>query len=279
MKTKGLILFFFLFSSVSFAQNFKAVSNGVYNESTPGLFQVGLRLESGTIKQGDKIDVITPEGKRYSFVVTRMRSPYEDIKKADADMGTFYVYLMGPKDAVFTKNATFLPGGSKVSATDPSGSKSSFDFTSTLDNKPWNAISTGTGTFYKKGLGKMYGSKPFLLLSFRATAPPDQRHLDIVLIQDEIKPGKYTLTNMEILLSGSPVGDKNKEELFGYKYPQTSSGTVVLEITSYKETGNGSAIISGKISGPLKKVFGIGSRKLENGVFTDVKIYVEKERH
>lgn len=277
MKTSTFILLFLLISGVAFAQNFKAVSNGVYNETTPGLFQVGLRLESGSIKQGDKIDVLTPEGTRYSFTVTRMRNPYEDIKKADVETGTFYVFLQGPKDAVFTKNASFLPGGGKV--TDVPKNKSSFDFTSTLDNKPWNAISTGNGTYYKKGLGKMYGGKPFLLLPFRATAPPDQRHLDIVLIQDEIKPGKYTLTSMEILLSGSPVGDKNKEELFGYKYPQTSAGSVVLEITSYKETGNGMAIISGKISGPLKKVFGIGSRKLENGVFTDVKIYVEKERH
>mgnify|MGYP001164711871 FL=1 len=279
MKTSTFILLFLLISGVAFAQNFKAVSNGVYNETTPGLFQVGLRLESGSIKQGDKIDVLTPEGTRYSFTVTRMRNPYEDIKKADAETGTFYVYLLGPKDAVFTKNASFLPGGSKAPAADAGKNKSSFDFTSTLDNKPWNAISTGNGTYYKKGLGKMYGGKPFLMLPFRATAPPDQRHLDIVLIQDEIKPGKYTLTSMEILLSGSPVGDKNKEELFGYKYPQTNAGAVVLEITSYKETGNGTAVISGKISGPLKKVFGIGSRKLENGVFTDVKIYVEKERH
>lgn len=274
------IAFLFLSIISGKAQNFKVVVKGVYNEKTPGLFQVDMYLESGTIKVGDKIDVVTPEGTSYSFLVTRMRSPFEDIKKADAEMGTFYIYLQGPQNAVFTKYATFLPAGGKPSANNNKNAKSSsFDFTSVLDGKTWNAISVTTNTFYKKGLAKMYDEKPFLLLSFKAAVAPDERHLDIVLITNNPKPGKYTLADMQILLSGSPVGDKKKDELFGYKYPQTSAGNVVLEITSYKESGNGTAVISGKISGPLRKVFGIGSKKMENGVFTDVKIYVEKERH
>ena len=80
-----------------------------------------------------------------------MRNPYEDIKSWWKRH--FYVYLLGPKDAVFTKMQAFFPEEAKR-LQQMLQKQIVFDFTSTLDNKPWNAISTGNGTLLQKALVK-----------------------------------------------------------------------------------------------------------------------------
>lgn len=65
--------------------------------------------------------------------------------------------------------------------------------------------------------------------------------------------------------------------MWGYKYPGSASGGLQLEITAYKETGNGKALISGTLSGKFVKVLGKGEMTVENGVFTDIPVDVYTE--
>ena len=95
----------------------KAAIKAVYPDKDPAFnFQADVKVESGVIKTGDKINAVSADGKRFTFVVVKMRNPFEDIKSADKDAGTVYLMLSGPKDAVFNSNFSFVSLGAPVPA-------------------------------------------------------------------------------------------------------------------------------------------------------------------
>lgn len=246
-------------------------------EGKPGVFDVDIRVKEGVVKKGDKVDVVSANGTRYSFTVTHMRNPYEDIVKADKESGTVYIILEGPAEAKFDADFALVnPGGGAAAAPATSTAK----FTATLNGKLWKGKDFPYSfSLFKKGVKNMADNKPYLMLAFKSMDAVDDRQLTLMVFTDDPKPGVYTKEKLEVLLSGSPVGDTKKPEMWGYKYPGSATGSLQLEITSYKETGKGKAKISGKISGQFTKVLGKATMPVENGVFTDLEIDVYNEQY
>lgn len=244
-------------------------------EGKPGVFDVDIRVKEGEVKTGDKVDVVAADGKRFSFTVTHMRNPYEDIKKADMESGTVYILLEGPADAKFDADFALVnPGGSAGAAPAESTAK----FTATINGKNWKGKDFPYSfSLFKKGVKNFAGNKPYLMLAFKSMDAVDDRQLTLMAFTADPKPGVYTKEKLEVLFSGSPVGDIKNPEMWGYKYPGSASGGLQLEITAYKETGNGKALISGKLSGKFVKVLGKGEMTVENGVFTDIPVEVYTE--
>ncbi len=246
-------------------------------EGKPGVFDVDIRVKEGEVKTGDKVDVVSADGKRFSFTVTHMRNPYEDIKKADTESGTVYIILEGPAEAKFDADFALVnPGGGAGAAPTVSTAK----FNATINGKPWKGKDFPYSfSLFKKGVKNMAGNKPYLMLAFKSMDAVDDRQLTLMVFTADPKPGVYTKEKLEVLLTGSPTGDTKKTEMWGYKYPASATGGLQLEITSYKETGNGKAKISGKLSGQFTKILGKGTMPVENGVFNELEIDVYDEQY
>jgi len=256
-----------------------AAIKAVYPEKDPAFnFRVDVNVESGVIKTGDKIDAVSGDGKRYTFVVVKMRNPFEDINSADKDAGTVYLMLNGPKDAVFNSNFSFVSLGAPVPASQANTKSTDGLFIAQIDGVAW----TGNGfanshLFYKGGVKQLNNGKPSMMLTFKSTQSPDNRQLNVILTTADAKPGVYSGDKIELLLSGSPTGDSKKSELYGHKYPETQGRNLKVEISSYQENGNGTATISGKISGFLSRPLGMAEKaelSIENGVFNNVVVTV-----
>lgn len=256
----------------------KATIKAVYPDKDPAFnFQSDVMVESGTIKTGDKIDAVSADGKRYTFTVVKIRNPYEEIKSADNNSGTVYLHLKGPKDAMFNTNFSFVNTGGAAPAANSGVKSTDGMFTAQIDGAAWSGNGFyNSHLFYKKGVKQVNNGKPVLMLAFKATQAPDDRQLTIVITTGDAKPGVYAGEQIELLMSGSPTGDKKNPEMYGHKYPDYRGSNLKIEITSYKENGNGTATMSGKISGSLKR--SLGSPKQEivitNGSFENVTVTV-----
>lgn len=257
----------------------KAAIKAVYPDKDPAFnFQADVKVESGVIKTGDKIDAVSADGKRFTFVVVKMRNPFEDIKSADKESGTVYLMLNGPKDAVFNTNFTFVSLGAPIPAGQGNAKSTDGLFTAQIDGVAWSGNGfTNSHLFYPGGVKQFNNGKPSLMLTFKSTQSPDNRQLNVLLTTPDAKPGVYTGDKIELLLSGSAVGDSKNAELYGHKYPETQGRNLKVEITSYQENTNGTATISGKISGFLTRPLGMAKKtelSIENGVFNNVVVTV-----
>jgi hypothetical protein len=147
-----------------------------------------------------------------------------------------------------------------------------------LNGREWKGGNIYSGNlYYPKGISRMFNGKPYMMLSFRATMPPDNRQLTISFANFQGKTGTYAKEALEVLLSGAASGEAQKAELQGHKVPRQSTNFTV-EITDWKVTGADEVIISGKLSGTLKGSLGSPDVTIENGQFNNVaiKIYPDK---
>ena len=62
----------------------------------------------------------------------------------------------------------------------------------------------------------MAGNKPYLMLAFKSMDAVDDRQLTLMVFTADPKPGVYTKEKLEVLFSGSPVGDIKKPEMWGW---------------------------------------------------------------
>jgi hypothetical protein len=166
-----------------------------------------------------------------------------------------------------------------VAKTSSAESAATATLTCQLNGREWKGGDIYNGhLYYVKGITRMYGGKPHMLLSFRATMAPDNRQLTISFNNFQGKTGLYAKEALEVLLSGSDTGDAQKSELQGHKVPGKNTNFSV-ELTGWKSTRADEAIISGKLSGTLKGVLGSPDVKIENGVFSDVKVKLYNEKY
>lgn len=261
----------------------KATIKAVYPEKDPAFnFQVDVTVENGSIKTGDKIDAVSADGKRYSFTVVRLRNPFEDIKSADKETGTVYLMLKGPTDAVFNANFSFVNPGAAAPISKSNSKSTDGMFTAVIDGAKWSGNGfSNAHLFYKGGVKQLKNGKPTLVLTFKSTQSPDNRQLNIFIFTADAKPGIYSGEQIEMLLSGSPIGDEKIPEMYGHKYPATQGSNLKVEITAYKENADGTATISGKISGGLKGLLGSPKKELPlvSGLFENVIVQVFTEKY
>jgi hypothetical protein len=153
------------------------------------------------------------------------------------------------------------------------------ELTCKLNGKEWKGVAGAGGQlYYAKGITGMYGGLPYMSIAFSATESPDNRQLTISFKNFPGKTGMYNKEKVEVLLSGSPTGDAKKAELQGHKIPAQATDFSIT-ISDWKMTTATEIVASGTLSGTLKGVFDAPDVKIENGVFTNLKIILYSEKY
>jgi hypothetical protein len=148
-----------------------------------------------------------------------------------------------------------------------------------LNGQAWKGRDIYNGhLYYAKGITGMYGGKPYMMLSFRATTAPDNRQLTISFHGFQGKTGVYAKEAVEVLLSGAASGEAQKTEMQGHKVPGRPTD-FSIELTEWKATRADEAVISGQLSGTLKGVMGSPDVTIENGQFTNVAVKVYNDKY
>jgi hypothetical protein len=163
-------------------------------------------------------------------------------------------------------------------ATPPAAAKAA-ELTCTINGKQWKGNAAAGGQlYYAKGITGMYGGLPYMSLAFSAMDAPDNRQLTISFKNFPGKTSVYNNDKVEVLLSGSSTGDAKKSELQGHK-PPAQATDFSINITEWKAVTAGEVVISGTLKGTLKGIFDAPDAKIENGVFSNVKIIVYNEKY
>jgi hypothetical protein len=182
------------------------------------------------------------------------------------------------------KEAPATSGQPAAAAEAPTATKSpdaapTASFTCLLNGKEWNGRDIFNGhLYYAKGIAQMYGGKPYMMLSFRATDAPDNRQLNISFMDFQGKPGVYSKEKLEVLLSGAASGEAQQSEMQGHKVPGQATDFTV-ELTEWKQSKGDEVLVSGKVQGTLKGVFGSPAVKIENGTFSNVAVKMFNEKY
>ncbi len=153
------------------------------------------------------------------------------------------------------------------------------ELTCKLNGKDWKAVAGAGGQlYYAKGITGMYGGLPYMSLAFTAADAPDNRQLTIAFKNFPGKTGVYNKEKVEVLLSGSSTGDAKKSELQGHKIPAQATDFSIT-ISDWKITTATEIVASGTLSGTLKGLFDAPDVKIENGVFSNLKIILYSDKY
>jgi hypothetical protein len=153
------------------------------------------------------------------------------------------------------------------------------ELTCIINGKEWKgAANAGGQLYYAKGITGMHHGLPYMIIAFSALNAPDNRQLTVSCKNFPGKTGVYSKDKVEVLLSGSSTGDAKKAELQGHKVPAKATD-FSLTINEWKQTTATEVVASGTLSGTLKGVFDAPDIKIENGVFSDLKIRLYSEKY
>jgi hypothetical protein len=153
------------------------------------------------------------------------------------------------------------------------------ELTCAINGKEWKGSGNAGGQlYYAKGITGMYGGLPYMIIAFSAADAPDNRQLTISFKNFPGKTGVYNKDKLEVLLSGSSTGDPKKSELQGHKMPAQATD-FSLTINEWKQITATEVVASGTLGGSLKGVFDAPDVKIENGIFSDLKIRLYSEKY
>lgn len=289
MKTLYFNVLFLLFSPWAFAQSFTAEITGeVFLGYPDGNFSTVLKIVSGSLKKGDKVDIYAETGRKFTCTINKIEidevgdNRIADLAKAgetafvdfftndNTSSGSDYlrkgykVYPLGFKAPV-SSNVLTTATAKKV------------QFSATLDATPFKGSVTYKGaTLWRKGV-KNYQERPYLMLQFASVDPIDNRTLTVQVFNPQEAPAKYGSKDMEVNFSGAQDGKKENTTIFGFVNGKANP-SFTLDVTKWQKVSADKAIISGKIFGELPEVslFGAGKKlnKFENGVFEDVEVEI-----
>lgn len=270
----------------SVAQPFSAETGDMYLGNTDTELSGLLRIQSGVIKKGDKLDIYSPNGRKFTATVIKITNQdYQEVSQAKA--GEYASFLLN-----FTENPStgkdYLTSGFKVypagfqvnlaamKAESDANLAESAHFKATLDGKPFRGKVTYKGAlFLRKGI-KNGIERPFVQLQFASLDAPDDRILTVQIFNPKEAPAKYTAKDLEVNFSGAADGQKDNTAIFGFVNGKAFPN-FTLEITQWKAIGN-KVILSGKITGELPevKIFGRSTKvnRFENGIFEQIEVEI-----
>jgi hypothetical protein len=269
-----------------FAQTFTAEVGTLFLGDDPTVQYGNIKILTGVLKKGDKIEIYAETGRKFSATVTKIEGPdktetnqvkagernFIDLKfTEDPSKGKDYLrqgYKIYP--AGFQVNTTAMKAEANKKLAE------SVNFKSTLDGKPFRGRVTYKGaSYWRKGI-KNYIEKPYIQLQFGCVDEPDTRLITIQIFYPKENVARYTAKDMEVNFSGTADGNTANTTIFGFVNGK-SNPNFNLEITKWQLSGN-KAIISGKINGELPEVKILGRstkvNRFENGVFENVEVEV-----
>jgi hypothetical protein len=283
------IIFLFGLGNIASAQSFTAEIGTLFLGDNPTVQIGNVKVLTGVLKKGDKMEIYAPTGRKFSATVTKIegneRTEVNSVKPNDYA----FVDLKFTEDPskgkdYLTAGFKAYPAGFQVSTTAMKAEAEtklaqSVNFKSTLDGKAFRGKVTYKGaSYWRKGV-KNYIEKPYLQLQFGCVDSPDTRILTIQIFRPKESTAKYTAADMEVNFSGTMDGNTANTTIYGFVNGKANPN-FTLEITKWQASGN-KATISGKINGELPEVKILGRstkvNRFENGVFEDIEVEVFNE--
>ncbi len=288
-RSLAIILLCFFGGSL-LAQTFTAETGDMYLGATDTELTGLLRIQTGLIKKGDKLDIYAPTGRKFTASVVKITNQdYQEVSQVKAgEYGSFTLkFTENPSTGkdYLTRGFKVYPAGFQVSTvamkaeTDKKTGESA-QFRATLDGKPFRGKVTYKGALLLRNGFKPYVGKPCLQLQFACIDAPDDRLLTIQVFHPKEAAAKYTAKDMEVNFSGTADGNKDNTVIYGFVNGKATPD-FTLEITQWKAAASNKATISGKIYGVLPEVKLLGRstkvHRFENGTFENVEVEIIKE--
>ncbi|MDW8228646.1 MAG: hypothetical protein RMJ33_02300 [Saprospiraceae bacterium] len=283
------VAFSFAMVGCAVAQTFTAETGDMYFGDADNERVGLLRIQSGAIKKGEKLDIYAPTGRKFTATVVKITNQdYQEVGQAKAgEYASFTLkFTEDPSTGkdYLTSGFKVYPSGfqantAAIKAESDKKTAESARFKATLDGKPFRGRVTYKGALLlRKGFPPLV-DKPCLQLQFACVDAPDDRILTIQVFYPKEAPARYTAKDMEVNFSGAVDGNPSNTTLFGFVNGKAFPN-FTLEITQWKATGN-KALISGKINGELPEVKLLGRsnkvNRFENGLFEDIEVEIINE--
>ena len=151
------------------------------------------------------------------------------------------------------------------------------ELTATVDGISWSGAGfPNSHLFYAKGMQGAFDGKPFMVLAFRASQPPDNREFTLSIVGWAEMPGVIDPKSFELIFSGAASGKGEESQI--YNNFGTDAPPLRLEITKWEATGD-TATTSGTLSGTLKCRSGAPDSVFEHATFTDVRVTVYRDAY
>lgn len=289
----SFILLFLLwgFGAYSFAQSFTAEVGTLFLSDKPTEQFGNLKIITGVIKKGDKIEIYAETGRKFTATITKIKGDSDDeVKLLKAgeygffdltfteDPGTGKDYLRAGYKAY---SLGYKPNIAGIKAEAEAKITASVNFKSMLDGKFFRGKVTYKGaSLWRKGVKNFAYNKPYSQLQFGCVDTPDTRTLTVQVFNPKESTASYTAKDMEVNFSGTVDGNSANTTIFGFVNGKASPN-FTLEITKWQVSGN-KAIISGKINGELPEVKILGRstkvNRFENGVFENIEVEIFNEQ-
>jgi len=269
-------IFFCLFAMLqqfTNGQSFTAETGSMYPGDKETEISGSLKVVSGVLKKGDKIDIYAPTGRKFSATVLSLTSlDYKELaqQKAGADVLVKLRFTENPttgKDYL-TSGYKVYPAGFNVNTTaikeeQQKNVAASQKFTALINKKQYRATAPAANNqYWPNGNSMLKQKQPVLLLQFTSRDAPDDRILTIMLYNPKNAPATYGAKELEVNFSGSEDGSKENTMLYGFNLGKATTN-FQLQITEWQQSGD-RLMLSGKIQGDLPEVLVLGRSK-KNG--------------
>ncbi|MFN0174308.1 MAG: hypothetical protein ACKVU0_06660 [Saprospiraceae bacterium] len=253
-----------------------------------GEYLASATIEKGQIKIGDEVDGVGKDGKRFSFKVTRMDISHQPVEIAKVGDRPFLLLQTNGKASGFNesyyiveKGGSFPGNATTAASTEANLNKA--EFTANVNGKPWSGAGFfNSALFYTKGNPYLNTDKPVLVLAFKSIQSPDNRQLNIHVKGFVPKTGTIPLETLDVMLTGASSGkDTDSQVASNYNEGNATAGKTPfkVEITKWEMASADEAIISGKVSGTMHRLFARENDVLENGSFSNVRVKVFNEKY
>jgi hypothetical protein len=281
-------IFIFLISINSFAQSFTAETGMIFtDDAANGNYAGSIKVLSGTLKKGDEIDVYAPSGRKYTFLIKKLK--VNDVETSQAKAGSDAFADLYSKERAdqgkdgINEGFKVYPKGFVIATTEKAVSPTPISkkgvFSVIANGKTLNySLGNRGALFYPNGI-KQLDEKPFIQLAFVPNHPTDNRQLTIKILSPKAGKASYSGANqMEVLVTGAESGKSTDSRMYGRSSKSNPNIPFTIEINEWKESA-GAIFISGKINGTLMETLTVAKKQsieYKEGSFSNLKMEIIK---
>jgi len=263
----------------------KVSSSSIFMGNEPNSYFVFLTLHGHDLKVGDEIDAVNATNKRMTLKITKIQFNDKEtsLLKRGQEGSLDFTILKGKMNDfggdfyLVDKGADFPKESNNTNQTTEAVSNGKAVLTANIDGKPWNAAVVYQGAlFYEKGISMMDKSgNPFLQLAFKVAQSPDNRRLTLQIRNFQPNNEKIAPSQLEVLLSGSEIGDVKNPSIFGFNNTSVYTNySFEMRVLSWKRISADKALLSATFTAKLKGVLEKKEITITNGKIEGLEVMI-----